>query len=617
MCGIAGIINLDGVIGSGEIYSVNQMLQAEQHRGPDGNGVYSDEHVVLGHRRLSIIDLSPAGKQPMSNEDGTIWVTFNGEIYNYHELTKELQRGGHEFRSNTDTEVLLHGYEEWGIEGLVCRLLGMFAFGLYDGSIPGDWRAFLVRDRLGIKPLYYRASTECLAFASEVGALAKSGLVPGETDLTGLVGFLAQGSIPSPWTCVRNTKCLEAGHFLTVHRNRHCVTRYWSLCYSSTTPDRSPELLRDSVVRHLVADVPVGLFLSGGVDSAGLVALARRRHDGPMVTLTITFNEDQFNEGEMASRFAARFRTEHHEIRITAKTFMDHLPRFFSAVDQPTCDGVNTYLVSLAASQLGLKVVLSGLGGDEVYFGYRHYRFLAEHPNWVDRYRELEPTFRDALARMMALYGSLRSQERWRRFGYWRWCPPPLALYLLFRGFYPEAEIGELLGMDKKMVRDRVLAAFDSRYAEYPSVPAHIFNLMEVKHYLHDQLLRDSDVFSMAHSIELRVPYLDHRLVESAAALEPAKKVNPFLNKPRLVDAIDDDMVSSTARTKKRGFSFPLATWIKEYSGDLEAISLGGSYFDRRAVKRLWAQFRCGRLHWSRVWALVVAEAQIAARNSK
>ncbi|MGA2930368.1 MAG: asparagine synthase (glutamine-hydrolyzing), partial [Solirubrobacteraceae bacterium] len=574
---------MGGAIGRREIDSVGRMLEAERHRGPDGDGVYSDEQVVLGHRRLSIIDLSLTGKQPMSNEHGTIWVTFNGEIYNYRELTQELQGAGHEFRSNTDTEVLLHGFEEWGIEGLVRRLLGMFAFALYDASVPGDWRVFLVRDRLGIKPLYYHASAESLAFASEVGALVKSGLASGEADLTGLVGFLAQGSVPSPWTCVRNAKCLEAGHFMMVQRNRQCVAKYWTLSYSSDGPDQGADLLRDSVVRHLVADVPVGLFLSGGVDSAGLVALARRRHDGLIVTLTITFDEDQFNEGKMASRFAERFRTEHHEIRITAKTFMDHLPRFFSSVDQPTCDGINTYLVSLAASRLGLKVVLSGLGGDEVYFGYRHYRVLANHPNWVDRYGALQPAFRDALARMMALYGSVRSQERWRRFGYWRWCPPPLALYLLFRGFYPEAEIGELLGMDEKRVRETLLSAFESQYTELPLAPAHVFNRMEMQHYLHDQLLRDSDVFSMAHSLELRVPYLDHRLVESLAAVEPANKVDQFLNKPRLVNAIEDDLVSTTARNRKMGFSFPLATWIKEHAAELEARCLSGSHFDPRA----------------------------------
>jgi asparagine synthase (glutamine-hydrolysing) len=250
--------------------------------------------------------------------------------------------------------------------------------------------------------------------------------------------------------------------------------------------------------------------------------------------------------------------------------------------------------------------VLSGLGGDEVFFGYQHYQVLARHPEWVERYGTLYPAFRRVLAQMTAMYGNLRGQERWQRFGYWDWCPPPLAQYLLFRGFYPEKVIGELMGMDEKTVRDTLISALPFQQPDGPSALANRFNSMELQRYLHDQLLRDSDVFSMAHSIELRVPYLDHRLVEALAAVDPANKVDRFVNKPRLLDHIDDDLLRSAARAPKKGFTFPLARWLKEQPEELESISLNGSPFDPTVVHRLWGRFRQGRLHWSRVWALVV-----------
>ena len=397
MCGIAGILKLNGPTTPGDTTAVQRMVDAQVHRGPDDSGIYRDRQVVLGHRRLSIIDLSPAGRQPMTNEDGTVWITYNGEIYNYRELRDELIAAGYCFTSRTDTEVIIHGYEKWGIEGLLERLRGMFAFALYDAR---SSRLMLARDRLGIKPRYYWASAdgEVVAFASEVKALLRSGLVPNETDREALIGFLLFGSVPSPLTTVKGIRCLPPGHYQAVDHRGSALQRYWDVEYASgDEPTRNAATiaadvharLEDSVARHLVSDVPLGIFLSGGVDSA---ALASRAERSTLRTLTVVFEEKDFSEAEQARQIAEQFHTEHREVLVTGADFMRELPGIFAAMDQPTNDGVNTYFVSKAAREAGLTVVLSGLGGDEVFWGYRHYRWIAGYKNLVRRLSAL-PSF--------------------------------------------------------------------------------------------------------------------------------------------------------------------------------------------------------------------------------
>jgi|SRR5579863_3757057 len=618
MCGIAGTLKRIDPVCPADVAAVTRMMESLIHRGPDACGMFSDERVVLGHRRLSIIDLSEAGSQPMANEDSTVWTVFNGEIYNYPDLRKDLLRTGHCFRSNSDTEVLLHGYEQWGIEGLLPRLTGMFAFALYDVSRPDNPRFYLVRDRLGIKPLYYSASDERVVFASEVRSLANSGLVRTETNRDALVGFLSQGSVPSPSTWLRDVSCLQPGCYLAVESNKERVVQYWDLSYSPQAGANDTLLLGDAVTSHLLSDVPVGIFLSGGLDSASIVALATRSGSRKISTLTIAFDETEFNEGDVARRLAQRFGTQHREIRITSDIFIENVSNFLKSVDQPTADGINTYFVSLAAKQSGLKVVLSGLGGDEVFLGYQHYRLLTLRSAWVRRFAAMSPTLRSGIARIAIAYGRSLGQERWERFGYCRSYPPGLALYLLRRGFYPERAIADLAGIDVGSVRDTIISAVE--YGGGPShedlCPAHAFNQIEMRRYLHDQLLRDSDVFSMAHSIELRVPLLDHRLVESVAGRPAVAKVRGSGNKPLLVESVNDDALRAMARSPKRGFTFPLERWIRTHADHLEALSLKGTHVDPSAARRMWSQFRRGRLHWSRVWALVVIEGTGWSLNS-
>ena len=610
MCGIAGMIRHPGLIAD-DVGAVARMTEAQVHRGPCGSGSHSDGRVALGHRRLSIIDVSEAGAQPMANEDGSLWVTYNGEIFNYQDLREQLLTSGHRFRSRTDTEVLLHGYEEWGIEGLLDRLRGMFAFGLYDARRG----LFLVRDRFGIKPLYYHADARLrlLLFASEVKALVRSGYISTDRDREAVIGFLLTGSVPSPHTIVKGVSSLQPGHYLLCEGGEIAIRKYWDLPYGSPVQEldfeRMRALLQDSVTRQLVSDVPIGVFLGGGLDSGAIVELASRAlasHDHRLTTLTVTFDEEEFSEARQAREVAKRFHTNHHDVRVTRDDFLDELPAIFSAMDQPTNDGVNTYFVSKAARQAGLTVVLSGLGGDEVFWGYKHYRWLVGHAGRVGQWPS---SARRAFAWGAGAWGQIRGKENWMRLGFldsgstWQ-------LYLAMRGFFPPQHVMRLLDID----RSTLDLALERHFDDLVSTPAGetsaaAFNRLEFKRYLHDQLLRDTDVFSMAHSIEVRVPFLDRPIVEYAASVRSELKIANGVNKPLLAGALDDPLLASAAAAKKQGFSFPMKRWMTDAADQLEETALSANLLNPTAVGAMWKEFRAGRLHWSRAWALSVLGA--------
>jgi asparagine synthase (glutamine-hydrolysing) len=603
MCGIAGIFR-PSTGAPGDAEAVARMLTAQIHRGPDGDGLFQDSRAVLGHRRLSIIDLSADGRQPMSNEDGSIHVTFNGEIYNYRELRSELLKAGHVFRSHTDTEVLLHGYEQWGIAGLLERLRGMFAFALYDvrrGLI-------LARDRLGIKPLYYHAAPDYIVFASEVKALLRSGLTPEERDRKALTGFLIAGTVPAPLTFIKGVSCLPAGHWGEWKDGELNIRKYWDLeCpprrYAPFDAMDLRSTLEDAVRRHLISDVPLGVFLSGGVDSAGLVALAsriRREQGDRLTTLTVVFDEKEYSEANPAAEIATHFGTLHREIRVTSEDFRRELPAFMASMDQPTNDGVNSWFVSRAARAAGLTVVLSGLGGDEVFWGYKHYKWL-RYGHWASACPG--PLLR-LLARSGYQWGRLRGRDNWMRTAWLDSGASSAQVYLTMRGFFAPDRVARLMDIYRAEVDAAVEEHFGSLAAGADPSATDI-NYLEMKRYLHDQLLRDTDVFSMAHSIEARVPYLDHVLVERLWNVEPELKLNKSVNKPLLVDAVNDAAVLAAGSRPKRGFTFPMAGWMKTAAPEMREMAEAGSLV-RSAVRECWGDFSEGRMHWSRAWALTV-----------
>lgn len=621
MCGIAGTVRLDGDATPDDRHFVGRMLQLQAKRGPDGEGVHVQGPVVLGHRRLSIIDLRTVADPPMANETGDAWVTYNGEIYNYRELTAELKGLGHRFATASDTEVLIHGYEQWGGEGLVKRLRGMFAFAIADArpstAASGAPVFFAARDRLGIKPFYYVTRGARLAFASEVKSLAGSGASAGVADASALSAFLSLGSVPAPRTWLRDVQCLEPGHFLEVARGRVATRKYWDLSYGSRDQRNIPAILHEAVDGHLLADVPLGVFLSGGVDSAGVACLAARERNAPVRTLTVVFDEADFSEASEARDLASAFHTDHHEIRVTGDDFKSEVPKFLTALDQPTADGVNTYFVSMAAKQLGLKVVLSGLGGDEVFLGYPHYRSLIGGGGLLGGYARCSSGVRRALGIGASAFAGIGA-EKWQRLGYANGRSLEESLYLMVRGFFSPTRVSRLLGTTATTVTDSLDRSFAPvRVFGENGVPtSERFHYIEMKRYLHDQLLRDSDVFSMAHSLELRVPLLDHELVEAGCAIAPEMRISPEVNKPRLVDAIDDPAVRAAARRPKRGFVMPFARWLASQAGEMEELAAGGSLLDSAEVRNCWKEFRAGRLHWSCAWSTVVL-ASLSSRVAK
>jgi asparagine synthase (glutamine-hydrolysing) len=597
-----------GATTSADRAAVESMAAAQFHRGPDDSGLFRDPRVVLGHRRLSIIDLSPAGHQPMSNYDATVWVAYNGEIYNYRDLAGQLSHRG--FRSRSDTEVLLHGYEEWGLEGLLERLRGMFAFALYDAR-PPEPRCVLARDRFGIKPLYYIAREDFVAFASEVKALVKSGCASSEPNAAALTGLLLLGSVPAPATVMRDVECLMPGHYLSADGSGVRVRRYWDPETSRRPrPLELAEALSDSVERHLVSDVPLGVFLSGGVDSAAIAALAKRAQ-ASLATLTVVFEEQDFNEAAEARQVASHFATTHREIRVTNLDFIDQVPRVLDAMDQPTNDGVNTWFVARAARQAGLTVVLSGLGGDEIFGGYKHHQWLARHASAIGRFAALPGPVRRAAVRTALEYGRFRGRENWLRLASLSDGVSDEGLYLAVRGFFPPRQVSALLDVEEGEVHRVALESLT--FPQPASVNGagrdRAFRRLEMKRYLHDQLLRDTDVFSMAHSIEVRVPYLDHLVAECAPQQPVTLATNGAGNKPLLTAAVADPVVSEAARRPKRGFVFPFGQWMRQHSDELREMAMAGGYLNRRTIAQLWQEFENGRLHWSRAWMLSVIGA--------
>jgi asparagine synthase (glutamine-hydrolysing) len=638
MCGIAGIASFTGSVTAEDVGAVLRMMDAQVHRGPDDWGLLVPQvatkdaevclllgrldpdrirtypavpgapAVVLGSRRLSIIDRSPRGRMPMGGHDGRRWVVHNGEIYNYRELRAELG-GAAAFDSATDTEVLLRGWEAWG-DGVTERLRGMWAFALFEaGPRP---RLLLGRDRFGIKPLYCYEDRTRVVFASEVGAIVTSGLVPDETSPEAFVRFLELGSVPAPLTTVKDVRALPAGHIAHVDAGGLRLERYWSLdaAVQAARPPAPPSraeavastraLLEESVRLHLVSDAPLGVFLSGGTDSAGLVALAAPGLERPLTTLTVAFDEAELSESRHARLVAGRYGTDHREIMVRSGAVFDGLPRFFAAMDQPTVDGLNSWCVSRAAREAGLSVVLSGLGADELFWGYRHLRRTAALGGALGLMAALPRPARRALARVASLGAGL-GRPGLDRLEYLE-TPSAASAYLLVRGVFTPARAAELL--------DLGAGALDDPREGLPSVTGHglrdALTRFEIAHYLGNQLLRDTDVMSMAHSVETRVPYLDHRLVEHVLALPAAMKLDRKRPKPLLVDALGDRLPREVWDRPKMGFTFPMDCWMRARARELRALCIESKRLDRAAVEGVWDAFAAGRAHWSRPWSLYV-----------
>jgi asparagine synthase (glutamine-hydrolysing) len=622
MCGIAGILTVqpDLTLTS----ALEAMRDALGHRGPDDAGLAEialpgGTRLGLAHTRLAILDISPAGHQPMADPESGSWIVYNGEVYNHQDLRRQMPDCP--FQGGSDTETVLKAWARRG-EAIMAGLRGMFAFGLYDGRRRQFW---LVRDRLGIKPLYVaQAGPDTWVFASEIRALLDSGLVAGRLRAAAVRAYLAFGAVPDPWTLVEGVQSLLAGEAWRFDLDRGGGRlsaeriRYWRPAFG---PAAGPEparqeaveqlrpVLREAVSLRMLADVPVGVFLSGGIDSSAVVAvLASQGHR--LRTFAVTFGERRYDESAHARQVARRFATEHTELLLRPGQVLEEFDRALGAYDQPSIDGFNTYFIAQATRQAGVKVALSGLGGDELFAGYPYFRYLAR----------LEHPARRGLARLLhGLLRRLRPQGmRTQKLGALlagngsRLASHAVCRQVMLPGrrqaLLGQAEEGEL-PLDAEVAEGLEAAA-----AGLDAVNAH--SLLELALYLGNMLLRDTDQMSMAHSLEVREPLLDHELVDTVARLPGALKLAPSRHgrvKGLLLDALPAPLPDEVVRRPKMGFIFPWEHWLRqELRGRVtdtlaERDVLEAAGLDPAGARALWEGYLAGRpgLRYTDVLCLV------------
>jgi len=621
MCGINGIFGLND--GEKALSLITRMNDALAHRGPDDAGVFEGEGIVLGHRRLSIIDLSNAGHQPMHSSDKRYTVVYNGELYNFKELRFELQRIAvnsnqkvYSFSTQTDTEVILAAFQRWGKE-CVRYFNGMFAFAIWDHL---ERKLFIARDRLGIKPLYYYAHGDLFLFSSEIRALLVTGLIPRKIDPAGLADYLRYQTVQAPKTIIKGVGMLLPGQLAFVSTDGIHAEQYWNLGDVASVPSpevgyevvckQVNELLLKSVERRLVADVPFGAFLSGGIDSSIIVALMSQVASGKVKTFSVSFDEAEFSEAVYARQVAEKYGTEHHEIKLKISDFLRELPEALHAMDHPSGDGANTFVVSKATRNAGITMALSGLGGDELFAGYPVFKRLLslERQKWLNglpsivkkgaghTLRFIKPgTSSDKIAELLELQKlDLRTAYPVSR---------QMMSETLIQSFLHGSE--PLPNLVKARVAEFPLLASDKRLTGV--------SLAEIGTYMQNTLLRDTDQMSMAVALEVRVPFLDHKLVEYVLSLSDKYKY-PHSPKKLLVDSVPGLLPAGIVERPKMGFTLPWKHWmrneLKSYCAEKIRMLSERETFEKKSVLKLWNAFLCDdpSVGWSRIWYFVVLE---------
>jgi asparagine synthase (glutamine-hydrolysing) len=607
MCGIYGVFSAEPAC-QVEAGVLDRMAQSLTHRGPDGGGVYLAGPFAMGMRRLSIIDLK-SGNQPMANEDGSVWVVFNGEIYNYRELTRDLLARGHRFATASDTEVLVHLYEEHG-EACVALLRGMFAFAIWDSRAHN---LFLARDRLGIKPLYYAAVPSGFVFASEMKAILESPWVAPRLDRRALTAYLQYGYVPDPLSILENVSKLAPGHTLPVRAGRpgH-PQRYWEPtpyfrgggvpAGEEEAGEQLWEHLQDAVRSHLVSDVPVGAFLSGGVDSSAVVAIMAREVSLPVKTFSVGFREDRYNELPHARQVAEWCGTEHHEL-VVEPGDLDALGDLLACFDEPFADSsaIPTYLVSRLARQ-HVKVVLSGDGGDELFGGYDRYL--------VDRRRRRLGVLGDlGLGAGLRALGSMLPVG-WGKNLLHNLSLPRIERYLDSMSLFPRRALSALADPGADWPQTSL-----SRLVDHSLDPLSQLQDLDLKSYLPGDILTKVDRMSMASSLEARVPLLDHPLVEFACALPARTRLRSGTTKYLLKHTLRGRVPPEVLTRPKQGFAVPLETWLSSrlpafFQESLGAHRLAAVGIRPAAVRSLLEQFALTRRrdYCDRLWSLTVLD---------
>jgi asparagine synthase (glutamine-hydrolysing) len=619
------------------------MTAAMRHRGPDEEGFLAGDSralgLALGMRRLSIIDLA-GGHQPTWNETKDVAVIFNGELYNYRDLRERLTLCGHRFSTQSDTEILVHAWEEWGEDSLT-ELRGMFAFALLDlrERYATSPILLLARDPLGIKPLYYTQTPEGFAFASEIRALLASGVVPKRLSQDAVTSYLLFGSVSEPVTLLEGVFSLPPGHRMLLHvPERRRVPRarpWWDLAVSPAAREpRKPRdlasaakqlrpLLEDAVRAHLIADVPVGLFLSSGLDSGAIAALAAQARGG-IESFTLTFPGTAFDEGEIARLAANRFKTKHTEVPLSGESMVARLDEALAALDQPTMDGINTYFVSWAARQVGLKVALSGLGGDELFAGYQTFADTPRLSKLIKCAWFMPSAVRRVTASLVAGLAARPGSPDAGRKAAAAWAYPDALPhpYFFARTLFPPGQLERVIEarfrpstvsadgvtLDPTWLGWLERTADEARKLE----PVAEVSWLEMRTYMASTLLRDTDAVSMAQSLEVRVPLLDTPLVEFVGSLPDAARWRPGTQKALLAEALGDLLPPEILGQRKRTFTLPWEEWLRGPLRTRMEASIAdpapalAAYLRSGGMHTVWTDFLAGKTTWSRPWSLYV-----------
>ena len=624
MCGIFGMIARDNRVPAEVLERATLSLA---HRGPDDGGtiiLIDPAHSIeigLGNRRLAILDLSPQGHQPMTDPATGNWIVYNGEIYNFRDVRAKLEQAGHRFVSHSDTEVILHAYARWG-ENCLSEFRGMFAFAIWDSK---RHQLFLARDPMGIKPLYYYQSDRYFRFSSEGRTLLGTGVVPGTLDPAGLISYLTFGSLYEPDTLIKDITSLPPGHFLTWQKGQVTQSQYWHLIDPETSGDRSSsraasesevsDLLHESVRMQLVSDVPVGVFLSGGIDSSALVCILSQAGVKPS-TFSIVFREAEYSEAEYSRAVAEEFHTDHHEIAVSQSDLFASIKPAIRAMDLPTVDGINTYFVAEKTRAAGVKVALSGLGGDEIFAGYSSFRTVPRMERFEKFWGRVPALARSPLAKVFATLAPSNDQNRKLSALGQNGIGHP---YFLSRMLFTPSQLSSLLPAIMSDSPDLLRAerSLRARLCRAQSLdPINRVSYLEARCYMLNTLLRDSDSMSMAHGLEVRVPLIDHRLARRVLSLPGSWKLNAGTSKPMLIRALAGQLPQAITHRPKRGFTFPFEHWMRDalrpaIESSLRKIGEGplGMLVSERTAIGVWQDFLERRTSWTRPWSLYVLQS--------
>ena len=627
MCGIAGFFGVESERAGS---SVRRMMDAQVHRGPDGEGLEVFDvpggALALGHRRLSILDLSEAGRQPMMHPGTGDWITYNGEIYNFPELRRQFEAEGVVLKSHCDTEIILLAYAKWGTE-CFSKLHGMFAIAIFDRQRK---RLVLARDSMGIKPLYYCRSAAGFAFASELLALRAGGVTKGAIDRRALAGLLAYGSVPGPLTMFEDVQLLDPGMWIEIDLTRGPTDVgevrqevFWSFPNTVRPVTRGAavaevgERLRAAVRSHLISDVPVGIFLSSGMDSTAMAALASDGAAERVKTFTIGLaDQPDLDENPIAADTARRFGTKHQNIALGADEVRGLASGWFQGIDQPSIDGLNTYVISWAVRQQGIKVALSGLGGDEIFAGYKTFRQVPRLLPWMKALGLVPAPLRRAAVNL--LFASKPPLQRTKAVEYATTRATLAGLALRRRRLFSDRELQELglPGKELGLNADYLPEELDVEAEVAGMDPVSAISYLESRHYMGNTLLRDSDVYAMAHSLEIRVPMLDQELVETVQSIPGHLRLGENgANKSLMFEALGTEVFRDIPFQRKRGFALPYAAWMvgplrEQFEGLLDEVKNSG-LIEASKVDEIWFKFLADQRvsNWTRPWLLGVLGA--------